>query len=98
MNAAPRDALMQIAALVIALIGVVWDSLLLEWVLFPGGSGEWVALAEPAAYFVGVPCGLVALALAWKSPRGRRLTAWARSAAVLSILIPVVVTLLLRRR
>src|SRR5262245_43626239 len=90
---------LQIVALLIALLGVVWDTLAALWVAFPGGSGEWTALAVPAAYVVGVPCGLVGLLILWSTGHSHsRLRNPARLAAVLAIAIPVMMSLVLRRR
>src|SRR5262245_36942852 len=79
---------LQIVALLIALLGVVWDTLAGLWVAFPGGSGEWTALAVPAAYVVGVPCGLVALLILWSSGHSQsRLRNPVRVAGALAIAI-----------
>src|SRR5262245_28409145 len=86
-------------ALLIAVSGVVWDTLAGLWVAFPGGSGEWTALAVPAAYIVGVPCGLVALLILWSSGHSpSRLRNPARLAAALAIAIPIMMSLVSRRR
>ena len=90
---------LRIVALLIALLGVVWDTLAALWVAFPGGSGEWTALAVPAAYVVGVPCGLVALLILWTSGKSRsRLRNPVRLAAALALAIPIMMSLASRRR
>src|SRR5215813_4463980 len=89
---------LQIVALLIALLGVVWDTLAAFWVVSPGGSGEWRALAVQAVYVVGVPCDLITLLLLWSSGHSHsRLRNPARLAAALSIAIPVMMSLVLRR-
>ena len=94
-----RGTIAQSAALAVGVAGIVWGSAALWWVMFPGPSGEWVALAEPAAYVVGIPSGLLALLLIRVSGGGPSgLKSSARWAAVVALLLPLVVTVLLRRR
>jgi hypothetical protein len=85
-----------VAAAVIAAVGVAWDALAVLWVVFPGGSGEWTRLAIPAAYVVGVPCGLLSVLLLWLSRSTARARLFVLFAAVLSVLIPILMSLCAR--
>lgn len=89
---------LRVVALSVALIGVAWDAAAAWWLAFPGPSGEWAALAVPAAWFVGVPCGVLALLVLWLSGSSHsRLRGVAQLAAVLAGLVPVLMSLLASR-
>ena len=96
----PRVSLaLQIAALFVAGTGVVFGLLAAEWAAFPGPSGEWAALAEPAAFVVGVPTGLVALLLLRLAGRASgRLRRAALAAAAVTLALPLLVSALWHAR
>jgi hypothetical protein len=86
---------LRIIALILALLGVAWDTLAALWMIFPGGSGEWTRLAVPAAYAIGVPSGLLSLFLLWCSGRSEsRLRAPTRAAAGLAMVMPLMLSLM----
>lgn len=80
-----------IAAAVLAIAGGVGALL---WVVFPGGSGEWIALAEPAAYAFDVPVGLAVVALAAAAaPRAPGVRRTALVAGGIALVMPLFVSL-----
>jgi hypothetical protein len=83
-----------VAAVAVALLAVAWGLGAFLWVLFPGGSGEWTALAEPAAYVVDIPVGVAVVALAAGSaPRAPRVRRTAIVAGTAAMLLPLLVSL-----
>jgi hypothetical protein len=81
-------------ALTLALLGVAWDLVTGWWYFLPGPSGEWSRLAIFAAAVGGIPAGLFAMLfyiIARKPATKLRLPIL--SAAALSVLFPILLTL-----
>jgi hypothetical protein len=93
------SAIALVVALCPAIAAMLWSLALLEWVLFPSGSGEWTALAVPASWFVNLPLGLIALITAIAAKQGsQRLRRLCTIASIVALTLPVLVTLFHNQR
>ena len=86
---------LQLAAVFLGGVAVLWGIAAAYTVAFPGPSGEWAGLAVFASYVVNVPLGLAALGVGLSVRRGSaRLRGTCIAVSVFALFLPILASLI----